>query len=86
MFEIERKKRFFTRDLFLSFCGKNLEHVLMEFGQQKSQFRIYMQTPVENPLATIESFNRQFQIGERRMGRRSSGDGSRKWEIPCSMS
>jgi len=23
-----------------------------------------MQTPVENPLMTIESFNRQFQIGE----------------------
>ena len=24
-----------------------------------------MQTPVENPLMTIESFNRQFQIGEK---------------------
>ena len=23
-----------------------------------------MQTPVENPLMTFESFNRQFQIGE----------------------
>jgi hypothetical protein len=28
----------------------------MEFGQQKSQFTISMQTPVENPLMTIESF------------------------------
>ena len=24
-----------------------------------------MQTPVENPLMTIESFNKQFQIGEK---------------------
>ena len=37
----------------------------MEFGQQKSQFRISIQTTVENPLMTIESFNRQFQIGEK---------------------
>ena len=36
-----------------------------ELGQQKSQFRISMQTPVENPLMTIESFNRKFQIGEK---------------------
>jgi hypothetical protein len=34
-------------------------------GKQKSQFKISMQTPVENPLMTIESFNRQFQIGEK---------------------
>ena len=31
----------------------------------KKQFRISMQTPVENHLMTIESFNRQFQIGEK---------------------
>ena len=24
-----------------------------------------MQTPVENPLMTIESFNKQFQLGEK---------------------
>ena len=42
-----------------------LERVSFELGQQKSQFRISMQTPVENPLMTIESFNRQFQIGEK---------------------
>ena len=34
-------------------------------GKQKSQFRISMQTPIENPFMTIESFNRQFQIGEK---------------------
>jgi len=41
------------------------ERVSFELGQQKSQFRISMQTPVENPLMTIESFNRQFQIAEK---------------------
>ena len=45
-------------------------------GKRKSQFRISMQTPVENPLMTIESFNRQFQTGEEEK-ERSSGDGER---------
>ena len=44
---------------------KVLERISFELGQQKSQFRISMQTPVENPPMTIESFNRQFQIGEK---------------------
>jgi hypothetical protein len=39
--------------------------VSFEPGQQKRQFRISMQTPIENPLMTIESFNLQFQIGEK---------------------
>jgi hypothetical protein len=42
-----------------------LERVSFELGQRKNQFRISMQTPVENPLMTIESFNRQFHIGEK---------------------
>jgi hypothetical protein len=44
---------------------KVLEKVSFELGQQRSQFRISMQPPVENPLMTIESFNRQFQVGEK---------------------
>jgi hypothetical protein len=44
---------------------KVLERVSFELGQQKSQFRISMQTPVKNPLMTIESFNRQFQLGKK---------------------
>ena len=44
---------------------KVLERVSFELGQQKDQFRISMQTPVENPLMTIESFNKQFQLGEK---------------------
>jgi len=42
-----------------------LERVSFGLGQQKSQFRISMQNPVENPLMTIENFARQFQIGEK---------------------
>jgi hypothetical protein len=42
-----------------------LEWVSFELGQQKSQFRISMQTPVENPLMTLENLSRQFQIGEK---------------------
>jgi hypothetical protein len=42
-----------------------LEMVSFELAQQKSQFKNSMQTSVENPLMTIESFNRQFQIGEK---------------------
>ena len=34
-----------------------LERISLEPGQQRSQFRISMQTPVENPLMTIESFH-----------------------------
>jgi hypothetical protein len=44
---------------------KVLERVSFELVQQKSQFKIFMQPPVENPRKTIESFNRQFQIGEK---------------------
>jgi hypothetical protein len=42
-----------------------LDKVSAELGQQKSQFRISMQTPLENPLMAIENFNRQFQVGEK---------------------
>ena len=39
-----------------------------------------MQTPVENPLMSIESFNRQFQMGEKK---REPGkwDENRKWDF-----
>jgi hypothetical protein len=40
---------------------KVLERVSFELGQQKGQFRVSMQPPAENPLMTIENFNRHFQ-------------------------
>jgi hypothetical protein len=44
---------------------KVLDNVSMELGKQKDQFRISRESKVANPLATIESFNRQFQVGEK---------------------
>jgi len=41
------------------------ERVSFELGQQNRQFRISIQTSVENHLMTIESFNKRFQIGEK---------------------
>ena len=44
----------------------NLPGVLNElregFGQQREQFQISLESKVENPEATIESFNRQFEL------------------------
>ena len=63
----KREEVLYSRPLLVDLYG-NLEYVFMEFGQQKNQFRISMQTPVDNPLMTIESFNRQFQLGEKERG------------------
>ncbi len=35
-----------------------------ELGKQKEQFRFSMASKVDNPLMTIEGFNRQFQLGK----------------------
>jgi len=56
------------RQISLKILGefpKVLERVSFELGQQESQFKISMQTPVENPLMTIDSFNRQLHLGEK---------------------
>ena len=39
--------------------------VSMELGKQKDRYRISIETKADNPLMTVENFNRQFQIGER---------------------
>jgi len=41
-----------------------MNRVGSELGQQKNQFRISMQSPVDNPLMTIESFNRKFGLSK----------------------
>jgi hypothetical protein len=41
-----------------------LERVSIELGMQKDKFMISAETKVDNPLGTITSFNRQFQIGK----------------------
>jgi len=35
-----------------------------ELGKQRDQFRISMQSSVDDPLMSIETFNRQFQLGK----------------------
>jgi hypothetical protein len=44
---------------------KVLDNVSLELGKQNDQFRISVESKVDNPLGTIESFNRQFQLGEK---------------------
>lgn len=39
-----------------------LDQVSYEVGKQKDQFKLSIESPVENPKSTIESFNRQFQL------------------------
>jgi hypothetical protein len=41
-----------------------LENVSNELGRQKHQFKLSMESPVDNPVKTIENFNRQFQLKE----------------------
>jgi len=44
---------------------KVLENVSLELGKQKDRYKISIETKVDNPLVTIDSFNRQFQLGEK---------------------
>lgn len=39
-----------------------LDNVSYELGTHRSQFKLSTESPVDNPLATIESFNRQFRL------------------------
>ena len=42
-----------------------LDNVSLGLGKQRDQFRLPIESKMDNPLATIESFNRQFQSGEK---------------------
>lgn len=41
-----------------------LEKVSLELAKKRNQFRISTQSKVDNPLVTLESFNRQFQLSK----------------------
>ena len=41
-----------------------LDKVPVELGRQRHQIGLSMESPVDDPLKTIESFNRQFQLNE----------------------
>jgi len=42
-----------------------LEKVSLELGNKKEMFRLSMDSSVDNPDSTMESFNRQFQLNEK---------------------
>jgi hypothetical protein len=62
--EVSASYRHFSLKILNEF-PKVLDNVSLELGKQKDQFRISRESKVENPLMTIESFNRQFQVGEK---------------------
>jgi len=41
-----------------------IEQVSYELGKQKHQFKLSMESPVDNPDSTFASFNRQFQLNK----------------------
>jgi len=49
-------------DKLLSNLPGVLNEVKSGFGQQREQFQISLESKVDNPEATIESFNRQFEL------------------------
>ena len=49
-------------DKLLSNLPGVLNDLKAGFGQQREQFQISLESKVENPEATIESFNRQFEL------------------------
>ena len=49
-------------DKLLSSLPGVLNELKQGFGQQREQFQISLESKVENPEATIESFNRQFEL------------------------
>jgi hypothetical protein len=41
-----------------------LEKVSYELGKQRDRFRLSLESPVDNPLGTLERFNKQFALKE----------------------
>jgi hypothetical protein len=41
-----------------------MDKVSLELGSQKNQIGLSMESPVDNPLQTIENFNRQFNMNQ----------------------
>ena len=62
--EVSASYRHVSLKIFNEF-PKVLDQVSLELEKQKDQYRISTESKVDNPLMTIENFNRQFQIGEK---------------------
>ena len=41
-----------------------MREVGSQLSRQRDKFRISIESKVDNPLATIQAFNRQFQLGK----------------------
>ena len=48
----------------MKLIDKVIEKVSGELAGKKEQFRLSIESPVDNPESTIETFNRQFQLGK----------------------
>jgi len=48
----------------LSEFPQTLDKVSYELGTQQSQFKLSMESPMDNPDSTMASFNRQFGLGK----------------------
>jgi hypothetical protein len=59
--EVSASYRHVSSEL-LSKLPSVLNELKQGFGQQREQFQISLESKVENPEATIESFNRQFEL------------------------
>ena len=62
--EVSTSYRHVSLKIFNEF-PKVLDQVSLELGKQRDQYRISTESKVDNPLMTIENFNRQFQIAEK---------------------
>jgi hypothetical protein len=62
--EVKASYKHVSLKIFTEF-PKVLENVALELTKKKDQLRISAQSKVDNTLATIESFNRQFQINKK---------------------
>jgi len=62
--EVKASYKHVSLKIFKEF-PKVLESVALELARKKDQFTISIEGKVDNPLATIESFNQQFQINKK---------------------
>lgn len=61
--EVASSYRHISRKILAEF-PKVLDNVSYELGRQKDQFRLSLESKVDDPETTVNSFNRTFQIGK----------------------
>jgi hypothetical protein len=61
--QIAAAYRHVSRKILEDFPQVLLE-VSQQVGRQRDQFRLSLESPVDEPLASLQAFNRQFQLGK----------------------